>query len=132
MHHVANYDKAAFEIPSAYAKHSQGYSRVTLVDHTIPGAVHTGLGLCKLDPGGTLNRHVHFYEEAFYILEGQALVSIDGHDYLLAQDDYGIFQAAVPHAWRNAGDQPVRWLEMLSPQPKRSEEHTSELQSREN
>jgi quercetin dioxygenase-like cupin family protein len=91
---------------------------VTLIDHNIPGAVHTGLGLCKLDPGGTLNRHVHFYEEAFYILEGQVLVSIDGHDYQLAQDDYGIFQAAVPHAWRNAGDQPVRWLEMLSPQPK--------------
>jgi quercetin dioxygenase-like cupin family protein len=118
MHHVANYDTAAFEVPSTYAKHSRGYSRVTLVDHAIPGALHTGLGLCKLDPGGTLNRHVHFYEEAFYILEGQVLVSIDGHDYQLAQDDYGIFQAAFPHAWRNAGDQPARWLEMLSPQPK--------------
>ena len=118
MHHVANYDTAAFEVSSTYANHSRGYSRVTLVDHTIPGAVHTGLGLCKLDPGGTLNRHVHFYEEAFYILEGQVLVSIDGHDYQFAKDDYGIFQAAVLHAWRNAGDQPARWLEMLSPQPK--------------
>src|SRR5712691_753594 len=49
MHHVGNYDKAAFELPAAYQKHSQGYSRVTMVDHNIPGAVHTGLGLCKRD-----------------------------------------------------------------------------------
>jgi len=118
MHHVGNYDKAAFEVPSAYEKHSQGYSRIAMVDHNTTGAVHTGLGLCKLDPGGTLNNHVHFYEEAFYILEGQVLISIDGRDYQLGADDYGIFQTAVSHAWRNTGDTPVSWLDMLSPQPK--------------
>lgn len=89
-----------------------------MVDHTIAGAVHTGLGLCKLDSNGTLNPHVHFYEEAFFILEGQVLESIDGHDYQLGPGDYGIIQAGVPHALRNVGDHSVRWLEMLSPQPK--------------
>jgi hypothetical protein len=60
MYQVANYDKASFQVPPAYEKHSQGYSRVALVDHTIAGAVHTGLGLCKFDSHGTLNPHVHF------------------------------------------------------------------------
>jgi mannose-6-phosphate isomerase-like protein (cupin superfamily) len=105
-------------VPPAYEKHSQGYSRVALVDHTIAGAVHTGLGLCKLEAGGTLNPHVHFYEEAFFILEGQVLERIDGHDYQLGPGDCGIIQVGVPHALRNVGDQSVRWLEMLSPQPK--------------
>lgn len=118
MHHVANYDKAPFQMPVGYEKHSQGYSRVALVDHKIAGAVHTGLGLCKLEAHGSLNPHVHFYEEAFYILEGQVLGSIDGRNYQFGPGDYGIIQASVPHAWRGMGDQPVRWLEMLSPQPK--------------
>ncbi|HXR65344.1 MAG TPA: cupin domain-containing protein [Ktedonobacteraceae bacterium] len=117
MHHVANYAQASFLLPPAYEAQSQGYTRVALVDHTI-GAVHTGLGLCQLAAGGTLNPHVHFYEEAFYILEGQVLVNIDGRNYRLGPGDYGIIQAGVPHAWRGVGAQAARWLEMLSPQPK--------------
>lgn len=73
MHHVANYEKASFQVPPAYEKLSQGYSRIALVDHTIAGAVHTGLVLCKLESSSTLNLHVHFYEEAFFLLEGQVL-----------------------------------------------------------
>src|SRR5215469_7639345 len=112
MHHAGNYDKASLQLPSAYETHSQGYSRVTLVDHSV-GSVHMGLGICKLDPGGTLDPHVHFYEEAFYILEGRVLGSIDGRNYQFGPGDYGIIQASVPHAWRGTGDQPARWLEML-------------------
>ena len=115
MHYAGNYDKASLQLPSAYETHSQGYSRVTLVDHSV-GSVHMGLGICKLDRGGTLDPHVHFYEEAFYILEGQVLGSIDGRNYQFGPGDYGIIQASVPHAWRGTGDQPARWLEMLSPQ----------------
>ncbi len=96
MHHVANYDKASFQVPPAYEKNSQEYSRVALVDHTITGAVHTGLGFCKLDSKGILNPHTHFYEEAFFILEGQVLERIDGHDYQLGPGDYGIIQSGVP------------------------------------
>lgn len=118
MHLVANYDKAPFVVPPTYEQHSQGYTRIALVDHTIHGAVHTGLGLCRLEASGVLNPHVHFYEEAFFILEGQVLERIDGHDYRLGPGDYGIIQSGVSHALRNSGDQPARWLEMLSPQPK--------------
>src|SRR5258708_2057504 len=117
MHHIIHYAQALFQLPQAYKAHSQGYARIALADHTV-GAVHTSLGLCRLEASGTLDPHVHFYEEAFYILEGQVLVSIDGRNYQLGPGDYGIIQASVPHAWRGIGDQPVRWLEMLSPQPK--------------
>ncbi len=118
MHHVAHYEPALAQTPAAYAPHSQGYARVTFVDHTIAGAVHTGVGLCTLAADGILNPHVHFYEESFFLLEGQMLGRIDGRDYLLGPGDYGIIPFGVPHAWRNVGDQPVRWFEALSPQPK--------------
>ncbi len=118
MHHVATYAQAAFQVPPAYEPHSQGYSRVALVDHTISGAVHTGLGLCTLAAQGILNPHVHFYEEAFFVLEGQVVERIDGHDYLFGPGNYGIIPPGVPHALRNGGNGPARWLEALSPQPK--------------
>ena len=118
MHHVANYSQAPSLVPPAYERHSQGYTRIALVDHTIAGAMHTGLGLCTLAAQGTLNPHVHFYEEAFFVLEGQVFERIDGHDYQLGPGDYGIIPPGVPHALRSASDRSVRWLEMLSPQPK--------------
>ena len=118
MHHVATYAQAAFQVPPAYEPHSHGYSRITLVDHTIAGAVHTGLGLCQLAAQGTLFPHVHFYEEAFFVLEGRVVARIDGHDYLFGPGDYGMIPPGVPHALRHVGDQPMRWLEALSPQPK--------------
>ena len=77
-----------------------------------------GLGLCQLLPEGRLNAHVHSYEEAFFILEGQVLGSIDGKTYQFGPGDYGIIQVGAPHAWRNAEAQPVRWLEMQAAQPK--------------
>lgn len=117
MHYVGTLDEIGLHIPQFYAEHSQGYTRASLVDHT-RGSVHMGLGLCQLASEGRLSAHVHSYEEAFFILEGEVLCSIDGKAYQFGPGDYGIIQVGVPHAWHNVSDQPVRWLEMLAAQPK--------------
>ena len=117
MHYVGTLDTIGLHIPPLYERHSQGYSRAALVDHAT-GSVHMGLGVCQLLPLGGLDAHVHSYEEAFFILEGQTLGSIDGQAYQFGPGDYGIVQVGVPHAWHNVGKQPVRWLEMLAAQPK--------------
>ena len=117
MHYVGTLDEIGLHVPPLCEGHSQGYSRAALVDHT-RGSVHMGLGLCQLLPEGRLNAHVHSYEEAFFILEGQVLGSIDGKTYQFGPGDYGIIQVGAPHAWRNAEAQPVRWLEMQAAQPK--------------
>ncbi|HLI91937.1 MAG TPA: cupin domain-containing protein [Ktedonobacteraceae bacterium] len=117
MHHVGTVNEAAFQVPPGYEQHSQEYFRIALVDHTT-GAVHMGLGLCKLEPGGTLHPHVHAYEESFFLLAGQVVLSLDGRAYQLGPGDYGLIPYGVPHAWRGIGEQPARWLEMLAIQPK--------------
>ncbi|MDX1524259.1 MAG: cupin domain-containing protein, partial [Anaerolineae bacterium] len=118
MHHIVRADEINFQPPPNYQKHSQGYSRFAMVDHRVQGAVHSGTGLCRLEPGGVIAPHVHSFEEGFYIMEGEALVSLDDRAYRLGPGDYGVMQIGVPHAWRNIGPEPVRWLEMLSPQPR--------------
>ena len=117
MHYVDTLDEAAFSVPPDYKKHSQGYSRIALVDHSV-GSVHMGLGVSKLEAGGRLAFHLHSYEEGFFILEGQVLGSVDGRAYQFGPGAYGIIPVGVPHAWHNIGEQPVRWLEMLAVQPK--------------
>jgi quercetin dioxygenase-like cupin family protein len=117
MHHVGSFIDSGLAANPTYDGHSQGYTEAALVDHT-SGSVHTGLSIAQLAGGGTLSPHVHSYEEGFYILSGQAVVSINDHAYRLVPGDYGCIKVGTPHAWRNSGSTPARWLQHGAPQPK--------------
>src|SRR5881409_1637485 len=41
------------------------------------GAVHTELAVGALAPGGWLAPHVHSFEEALYVLEGELILELD-------------------------------------------------------
>lgn len=82
------------------------------------GSVHLEVALSRLEPGGTIAGHHHFYEESFYVLSGEVLLDLDGHRYQLGPNDYGVALAGVGHAWHNVGDEPVLWFRMRSPQPR--------------
>lgn len=118
MHFVGRFDDSELQTPAGYEGHSQGYTRVSLADHTITGCVHMGHGICELAPGGSLHPHVHSYEEGFYILSGNVLTRMDGRNYRLGPGDFAVVPMGSVHAWHNNGKEPVRWLEMLSPQPR--------------
>jgi quercetin dioxygenase-like cupin family protein len=113
-HHVASFD-ASVASPR-YEGHAKGYSYFSVVDHTV-GSVHIGKGISMLEPGGHIDRHLHSYEEAFYVLEGTVVVGLGDRPYTLVAGDYGFFPVGVHHAWQNVGDEPVRWLELCAGQP---------------
>jgi mannose-6-phosphate isomerase-like protein (cupin superfamily) len=117
MHHFGQFETSALVPHPIYEKHSHGYTQASLIDDTT-ASVHTGLSVCQLAVDGTLSPHVHSYEEGFYILAGDAVVSINDQSYRLSPGDYGAIKVGTPHAWRNAGAAPLRWLQMAAPQPK--------------
>jgi quercetin dioxygenase-like cupin family protein len=117
MHFKGSSDDIVLTAPRIYAGHSQGYTQASLVDHTT-GSVHTGLSMNQLAPGGAIPLHLHSYEEGFYILEGHAVVSVAERAWRLGPGDFGAFKVGTMHAWRNAGQRPVRWLQVAAPQPK--------------
>ncbi len=117
LHYFGTFDAGALAAPPRYAGHGDRYTEAALVNDT-SGSVHTGLSMSELAPNGTLSPHVHSYEEGFYILAGRAIVSIENRSYLLGPGDFGALKVGTPHAWRNAGGEPVRWLQMAAPQPK--------------
>ncbi len=117
MHYFGKFDETAMTADPLFAGHSQSYIRISLVNHTL-GSVLTGLSVCEIAAGGSLDTHVHSFEEGFYVLEGEGVYSVNDQSYMLKAGDYGVAKVGVLHSWRNTGKAPVRWLQMNAPQPK--------------
>jgi quercetin dioxygenase-like cupin family protein len=101
------------------AGHAVGLKRATLVGRGV-GAVHTGLAMVELAPGGHVGVHLHSTEQSFYVLSGHPTLTLEGRPYLLSANDCGLLPVGVEHGWRNVGDEPARLLEVNSPVPRTS------------
>ena len=98
-----------------YGDNACGYSRCRLVGRE-SGAVHTELGLVRLEPGGRLDRHVHSFEQCAYVMGGEPVVEVGTQSYRLRKGDYVMFPVAMPHSWHNPGSGEARWMEFSTPQ----------------
>ena len=120
QYHVARATDMAFApAGGAAADHSAGLSRVTLVGRGV-GAVHTGLALARIDPGGHVGMHLHSTEQSVYVLSGHPTLFMDGHGYRLSADECGLLPVGVTHGYRNDSDEPALLLEANSPVPRTS------------
>src|SRR5688572_20449480 len=99
MHYYGRFDEGALRPHPIFERHSEGYTAATLIDRAA-GSVHTGLSINQLDPSGTIDPHVHSFEEGFYILSGEPIVTIAGASYRLGPGDYGAVKVGTPSAWR--------------------------------
>ena len=98
----------------------KGLRRQSLVGRPV-GAVHTGLQLAAIEPGGWVGTHLHSTEQSFYVLRGDPLLVFDGRTHRLAPHDCGLIPVGVPHAWRaEAGGEEVLLLEANAPAPRLS------------
>jgi mannose-6-phosphate isomerase-like protein (cupin superfamily) len=120
MHSISSLSKIPAKTPAGYEAASKGFTRQAYVDSKA-GSVHMGVGICKLDADGNIDHHVHAFEESFYLLEGKLAVQIGEQSFELGVGDFGLIPTGVAHAWRNAGTEPVRWLEMQAPQPRNAD-----------
>ena len=102
--------------PGHYLGHSTGHVRRPIIDRA-GGSVHQEVVIAELEPGGSVECHLHAFEEAFYLLEGALVLTAAGATEQLTADDYVFVDRGVSHALRNDSDAPVRWLEACAPQP---------------
>ena len=120
MHRVSRLNEITWQTPELYVSRSTGFRRATYVDYRT-GGVHMGVSICRLEPEGVIEPHIHSFEESIYILMGEVVADIGEKAYRLHPGHFGLIGTGVRHAWRNATDQPVRWLEMQAPQPRPAE-----------
>jgi mannose-6-phosphate isomerase-like protein (cupin superfamily) len=114
-HLICKAADAEYLVPETFAAHSQGFRRWDVVDETGP-SVHMTFGICELDPGGSVDWHVHSFEESFYVVSGEVVVLTVEGAHILREGDHGVVPVGSPHALRNDSDAPVRWAEMTAPQ----------------
>jgi quercetin dioxygenase-like cupin family protein len=112
--HVASVDWSFAETPLASSERSSGLARLVIVGPE-QGAVHTELAIGAFAPGGWLQRHVHSFEEALYVLAGELLLEHDGRVHRLVQGDYALMPIGLWHALANGGSDQVRWLSVNTP-----------------
>jgi quercetin dioxygenase-like cupin family protein len=117
-HIVVKGEEARFEVPPEMDGHCTGMTRWPIVDHTTPGAVHTGFRICELAPEGEIDDHVHSCEETFYVVEGTPTLETPEAAVGLVPGDYGMIPVGVPHSWRNTSGARAQWADLLTPQPR--------------
>ena len=100
-----------------------GYRRRVAVD-AAAGSVHMGFAIAQLAAGSSVDWHVHSFEESFYVLEGEVVVSTDDGSYLLREGDYGLIGVGAAHTLTNRSNAPARLAEMFAPQPHASGDDT--------
>jgi quercetin dioxygenase-like cupin family protein len=99
-----------------YAGHSAGHLRRPIIDRA-GGSVHQEVVIGELAPGGRVDRHLHAFEEAFYVLAGRLVLEAAGASEELEADDYVFVDRGVAHELRNESGETARWLEASAPQP---------------
>jgi quercetin dioxygenase-like cupin family protein len=118
MHRVERVDWSFADTPpnagATASTTSSGLARRVLVGRE-QGAVHTELAVGALAPGGWLARHVHSFEEALYVLEGELLLELDGRVHRLVAGDFSLMPVGVRHTLANSGTAPIRWLSVNTP-----------------
>jgi quercetin dioxygenase-like cupin family protein len=110
--------------PGVYAGHSKGLTRTPIVDRAA-GSVHQELAVCDLTAGGSVEQHVHAFEQALYVLSGELALTVAGRVERLAADEYAFVEVGVPHSLANETGEPARWLELSAPIPGAALEDTA-------
>ena len=119
MHHVTR--GADIKPISAYPSNSAGFRRAAVIDRSV-GSIHTAIGLCELADGGHIDLHAHSFEEQFYITDGEPVLIMDGRGLQLMPGACGIIPVGTPHAWLGADGATAKWIDLLTPIPRRSDQ----------
>ncbi len=99
-----------------YADHAEGLTRRALFDRA-RGTVHHSLVHFELAPDGRVDRHLHAFEQALYVLSGSLTIEAAGAREELGPDDFLWLDLGVAHGLSNKSTKPVAWLEVSAPNP---------------
>ena len=100
----------------AYTGHSSGHTRRVLFGRAA-GSPHQEAVIADLEPGGSVDRHLHAFEEVVYVLDGELTMEVAGTTEALGAADFVFVERGVSHALRNDSGANVRWFEVSAPLP---------------
>lgn len=118
VHYGGHVDWSFADTPARDSATASGLARRVLVGPD-QGATHTELAVGAFTAGGWLARHVHSFEEALYVLDGELILELDRRAHRLVAGDYAVIPIGTPHTLAAGSEGPVRWLSVNTP-PRRA------------
>ena len=115
MHHVGRVDWSFTQEPAPETRTASGLARRVLIGPA-QGATHTELAAGSLAADGWLARHVHSFEEALYVLDGELIIEIDRRVHRLVKGDFALIPIGTYHTLVAGPQVGVRWLSVNTPQ----------------
>lgn len=114
MHYVGRVDWSFADHPAPAGATASGLARRVLVGPD-QGATHTELAAGALASGGWIARHVHSFEEALYLLDGELILELDQRVHRLVAGDYAVIPIGTHHTLATAPTESARWLSVNTP-----------------
>ena len=93
-----------------------GINIIEFIDRML-GAHHLAMFMVEFQPGGAGTTHDHPLEEVYYIMSGQARVTLDGAAQIVGAGQFVWTGVGCFHQFECIGDEPVRWIETQAPLP---------------
>jgi quercetin dioxygenase-like cupin family protein len=71
--------------------------------------------LARVAPGGVSKRHAHEWDQANWVISGEAEVDVSGEVFRLAAGDSMVIPGGKPHSFSNPGKTPLMLVGVLGP-----------------
>ncbi len=89
-----------------------------LVHPNTVGSHLLGVSICLMEPGDRIREHSHDYEEAYFVLRGRGVMTLEGVGEIRLEPELTVY---VPpgrvHGQVNDGDEPLHIVLALAPPP---------------
>jgi quercetin dioxygenase-like cupin family protein len=85
----------------------------TLISAGLTRSEGLTLGVARLPPGGSLHRHHHAQHEAYFVLEGTGIVTIDGRPRVVAPGAAVFIPGNALHSVTATGERHLRFAYVL-------------------
>jgi len=115
-HHIVRAEMD-HRVPAEFQGRSIGYTAAAVVSEA-SGGVQMGFRLARIEAGGSVDSHVHSFEESIYVIDGSLVVDTPEGSVELAGGDYGLLPVGTVHALRNTSGETVELAEMQAPLPR--------------
>lgn len=116
----AKYIVTPGDVPAYSPPLHSGTVNRRLVGRDVNGSRSVEVVLGVVEPGGLAERHTHEVEQAMYVLDGRALVEVDGEARECGPGTACFFPPGVAHRVESLGPGPLRALVIYSPPLERS------------
>ncbi len=95
--------------------HVENHTSKMVVNRAL-GSQHLEMGVAEIGPGGKSDSEEHPFEQAFFVLNGTVVATLEGQEHQLVPDSVVWISVGAPHSFHNRSDAPARMLVGQAPQ----------------